>query len=111
MPFAFREDGSKEWCRVWGKCIMLRAVRNVYCPDGDELPEAQLVLSSCVPESYGEYASIIGEHDLDVALCSFVTFAWLRHIVEVDRAPHKRQVTRPRLERTQVSFFIFQSGL
>lgn len=111
VPLALGEDGGEEWRRVGSKCVVLRAVRDMYRPDCNELSKTQLVLGVSVPEPYREYTSIVGKHYLDVTLCRFVPLARFSYIVEVDYAAHERQIARPRLESAQISFFVFQSGL
>jgi hypothetical protein len=70
----------------------------MYYPDGNELSKAQSILSVGVPKAYREYASVIGKHDSDVALSSFVTFTRFGYIVDVDYAPYNHQIARSRLE-------------
>ena len=111
VTFTLWENGGEDWRRVGSKCVVLRAVRDMHCPDCDELPKTQFILRVSIPESHGEYTGVVGKHDLDITLCRFVTFAWDGNIVEVDYATHERQVARSRLERPQVSFFILESGL
>ena len=78
---------------------MLRAVRDMYSPHSNQLSKAQLVLGIGVPEPYCEYAGVIGQHDLEVALRSFVTLARLGYVVEVHYAPCEHQIARARFKR------------
>jgi hypothetical protein len=56
------------------------------------------ILDICIPQPNGDNAGVVSEHDLDAALCSFVTFARLDYVVEVDHSTLEHKIARPRYE-------------
>lgn len=106
MSLTLGKDASEKGRRVGSKCVVLRAVGDMHCPDCNELPQAQLVLCVGIPEPNCDYTGIICKHYLKVTLRRFVAFAWCSNIVKIDYAAHKCQIARSGLKGAQVSFFI-----
>lgn len=65
-------------------------------PNGNQLSQAQPVFSTRVPKANGQSTSVVSKHDLDVALRSFVTLAWLSNVIEVDDSALQVEVARTR---------------
>jgi hypothetical protein len=56
------------------------------------------ILDICIPQPNGDNAGVVSEHDFDAALCSFVTFARLDYVVEVDHSALEHKIAWPRHE-------------